>query len=186
MPEIAGVAAWVWAVVFVAIVAGGIGGFFVWRVVSRGLTRRYLVRLAGMREAVVASQRTLEAVMRHLVDEPDEGLMAFAADRTSEDRRALTEVAARSVMLRDELDSMPVPVALLDVTEELADLACVIAEESGRVSDNQTSDEVLGALAEVDLGRVTRQFETAIAALEVVSREYDVEDTAVYGGGLYI
>lgn len=186
MPEIAGVAAWVWAVVFVAIVAIGIGGFFAWRIVSRVLTRRYVVRLVGMREGVVASQRTLEAVMRHLVDESDEALMAFAADRTSEDRRALVEVATRSTMLRDELDSIPVPVALLDATEELADLACVIAEEAGRVCDNQTSDEVLGALADVDLARVKKQFRAALAALEAVSREYDVEEAAVYGGGLYI
>ncbi len=186
MPQYAGMPVWVWIVIAIAsaiVIGGAIVALTVGR---RALTRRYLVALIGRRENVRASRRTLEAVMRHLVDESDEALGAFAEDPASVDRRALIEVRDGMRVVVDELDTRPMPGRLIRVAEELADAAFVIAEESGRVRDNLVADEVLEALAKIDLSRVAKQVDEANVWIDEACAEYEIEDTAVYGGGLYI
>jgi hypothetical protein len=150
------------------------------------LIRRYVVGLVGRREHVRASRRTLEAVVRHLADESDEALAEFADNPASVDRRSLVEVHDRMQVLTDELDTRPMPARIVRVAEELADAAFVIAEESGRIRDDMSAEEVLGALSEVDLERVARQADEADVWTAEVCSEYEIEDAAVYGGGLYI
>ncbi len=152
----------------------------------RALVRRYLIGLVGRRESVRASKRTLEAVMRHLADETDEALTHFAENPAAEDRRSLVEVRDQMRVLADELDTRPMPSRLVRVAEELADAAFVVAEEAGRISDDMEGDEVFSALAEIDLGRVATQAEEADHWIDEARVEYEVEDAAVYGGGLYI
>lgn len=186
MPDLSGVPIWIW------VVAGSIVGLALVAVVvwltfgQRAVVRRYLVVLVGRRESIRASLRTLEAIMRHLVDESDESLAEFATDHTSADRRALMEVGDRMRMILDELDTRSLPSRLIRPAEELADAAYVIAQEAGRVTDDMAPDRVLEALGEVDLARVTAQMREADEWLDDACQEYGVEDAAVYGGGLYI
>jgi len=184
--DLAAVPVWVW-ILLGTLLAVGVAGLVFWFAYGRqALARRYLVGLIGRRESVCASRRTLEAIMRHLADESDEALAAFADDPTSEDRRSLAEVRAQMAVLADELDTRPMPSRIVRVAEELADAAFVIAEEAGRVRDEMDAAEVLAALAQVDLSRVAQQADEADHYIDEASGEYGVEDTAVYGGGLYI
>lgn len=180
------VPSWVWALVGVGVVALVVGGVFAFRAGRSLLIRRRVVMLIGRRENIEASRRTLEAVMRHLADESDEDLVEFAADPDAVDRRALFELEQRMRVLRDELDLLPLPDRVVPVAQELADAAHVIAEESGRISDDMAPDDVLTALGAIDLARVTTQVDAARASLHALADEFGVEDAAVYGGGLYI
>lgn len=182
----AGVPSWVWALVAAGVLILAVGGVFAYRAIHLQVVRRRIVALIGRRENIEASRRTLEAVMRHLLDESDEDLVAFAYDADSEDRKSLFEIEQRMRMLRDDLDYIPLPSRLVPAAQELADAAHVIAEESGRIEDDMDADTVLAALAQIDLSRVSGQVTTARASLHAVAEEFGVEDAAVYGGGLYI
>ena len=186
MPDLSGVPIWIW-VVLGALVVLALLAAVVWVTFGRrAVLRRYLVFLVGRRESVRASLRTLEAIVRHLVDESDESLAEFATDTASADRRALMEVGDRMRMILDELDTRSLPSRLIRPAEELADAAYVIAQESGRIKDNMAPDQVLEALGEVNLTSVAAQMREADEWLDDACQEYGVEDAAVYGGGLYI
>lgn len=187
MPEAAGVPWWLWlivALVSVAVLAAA--GYFGWRWVWYKLSRRYLVSLIGRRENTLSSLRTLEAVMRHLADESADQLMEFAQDPEAEDRKALTEVAQRMTMLADELWTMPLPKRLWPAGEALGDAAATIGEEAAHIHDLLEPEKVLVALGEIDLARAESDFERADRLVNEAAEYYDVEDAAVYGGGLYI
>ena len=126
----------IWSVLFVAVgVAAllGVAGFFVWRFAWHRASRRYLVRLISRKESIAASLRTLEAVLRHLADEPDEALLEFAQDADSLDRRALEEEHQRCTVLTDELATMPMPKRLIPAADALADVAEAVAQDAGRI-----------------------------------------------------
>lgn len=183
---LAGVPLWVWIVIGVVVLLC-VAAVVLWFVVGRKMSgRRYLIAMIGRRESVRASRRTLEAVMRHLADESDEALAGFAVDPGSEDRRSLVEIRDQMRVLADELDTRPMPSRLVRVAEELADAAFVVSEEAGRVRDEMEAAEVLSALSQIDLGRVAAQVVEADHWIDEACAEYGVEDTAVYGGGLYI
>ena len=178
---------WAWTLVTVGVLALlGVAGFFVWRWSWHHMSKRYLTKLISRKESIAASQRTLETVLRHLADDSDEDLLAFATDVDSLDRRALGEEHQRCVVLRDELQTMPMPKRLVSVADALADVADVVAEESGRIEDDQGEAEVLDALQAVDLERVGEQFSHAEELMVQACEYYDVEEAVVYGGGLYI
>jgi len=183
----ASVPLWVWILIGVSGVVlvaalGWLGGTWLWH----RLSRRYLVQLIGRRENLMASQRTLEAVIRHLVDEPEESLIAFAEDLEEVDRKALVEVARRMEILSEELWTMPLPRRLWPLGEALGDAAATLEEEASRVGEGMGADDVLTGLAEIDVARVGVAFLRAERLMEEAREYYDVEDTAVYGGGLYI
>jgi hypothetical protein len=178
---------WVWALIAVAVIALlGVAGYFVWRWSWHRYSRRYLYRLVGRQESLAASRRTLEATLRHLADEPEEALLEFASDPEAVDRRALAEEYQRCVVLEDELRTMPMPKPLIPVADALADVAESLAQEAGRIADGQSGDEVLEALSHLDLDVVGTRVDEADALMKDALEYYDVEDTAVYGGGLYI
>ena len=186
MPDLSQTASWVWVVLVAGVLLLSLGGYFLGRYLGYVTTRRHLVGLIGRRENLLASKRTLEAVMRHLADESDELLIEFAANPESEDRRALVETASRMRMLTDDLDVIPLPKALVPLGDALADAAFVLAEESGRVQAVLDADAVLTALGTVDLARVEGEYDRAARLLDEMCDDYGVEDAAVYGGGLYI
>lgn len=178
---------WGWLIAgIVGVMLLSVAVFFGFRWTWHGASRRYLVRLIGRSENVIASRRTLEAVMRHLADEPAESLMKFAEDPESVDRKALLELTQGMAIVADELWTMPLPKRLWPVGEALGDAAATIGEESGRIHDLMDSEEVLAALGEVDLGKVAEEHDRAQELVREACTYYDVEDAAVYGGGLYI
>lgn len=186
MAEVAGVPAWVWIVVTVAVVALAVGGFFLARYIRLRLVRRHLARMIAYRENIDASRVALESVLRHLADESDETLVQFAEDPDSVDRRSLAEVEQRMRLLRDDLDHVPLPAPVIPVAEALADAAHTIAVEAGRVRDEMTADEALAALGEIDLVSAEKQFAWARETLASAADLHEVGEGAVYGGGLYI
>lgn len=187
MTEFLGAPWWVWlAGAIVALAMLGVGGFFAWRFLWHRFSRRYLVALIGRRENVLASRRTLEAVIRHLADEPIEALLEFAGDPESVDRKALHEVTQRMALLSDDLWTMPLPSRLHPVGEALGDAAASISEEAGRVGELMGTDDVLEALQKIDLARVQQDSDRAESLVEEACEYYDVQEAAIYGGGLYI
>jgi hypothetical protein len=175
-----------WVALALAVLAIGVGGFFGIRYLWIRAVKRALVSLVSRREAIQASRRTLEAVMRHLADEDDDSLALFATHPESEDRRALAEVTARMEIAVEELDTRALPSPLVPVAEGLADAAFVIYEEAGRVGGSSEADEVFAALAEVDLLRVSSVVDAADERVKAACERYHLDEAAVYGGGLYI
>jgi len=178
---------WVWALVVLA--AGallGVAGYFIWRWSWYRYSRRYLVRLLGRQESLSASRRTLEAVLRHLADESEDALIEFAQDIDAVDRKALLEERQRCVVLEDELRTMPMPKRLIPAADALGDTAQALALEATRIAEDQTEDEVLQALSELNLESVSERFDVADALMKDAIEYYDMSDQVVYGGGLYI
>jgi hypothetical protein len=162
------------------------GAYFGGRAAYRRIARRYLIGIVGHREGILASQRTLEAILRHLADEDDEQLEYFAAHPDDADRKALVEVTRRMEIAREELDTMPLLRSLQAPATALADAAHIIAAEAGRVGESTDSEAVFSALAEVDVARAAEASVAADAMVNEVSERFDLDEAAVYGGGLYI
>lgn len=177
---------WVWVVLALGAVVALAGGGFAVRALWLRATRKALVALVSRREAILAARRSLEEAVRHLADSDDEGLDAFARDPDHEDRRTLTEVASRMHIAFEELDTKALPSALVPVAEGLADAAYVVYEEAGRVGEATDPLEVFDSLAAIDLGRVASVYDQAAARVKAACERYHLDETAVYGGGLYI
>jgi len=75
---------------------------------------------------------------------------------------------------------------MVPAAEALADAADILAEESGRVGEGTVGLTVLDALDSIDLVRVDRIFEHAFELITAVREAYHVDDSTVFGGGLYI
>ncbi len=179
---------WIWIALAVGVLCVAVGGFFGVRALWLRSVRRTLVSLVGRREGILASRRTLDAVIVHLAEGDDATLEEFALHPESEDRRALTEVAASMEIATEELDTRALPGSLVPVAEGLADAAFVVYEEAARVGESTESEEVFEALAAIDLARVLAVFDAADGRLRTACERYhlDEEEIAVYGGGLYI
>ncbi len=186
MIDVSGVPAWAWAAGAVSALMLVIALTFAAWLTWRRAVRHHLVKVVGRWEGVVASRRTLEAIIRHLADEDDARLTFFAKHPESEDRRALAETAARTAIAAEELDTMPLPRSLWPAAEALADAAFVVGEEAGRVGESGDTDTVFTGLADIDLERVERVFEVADARVREACERYDLDEASVYGGGLYI
>lgn len=179
--------AWGWYIAS-AVLASGllVGAYFAGRAGYRRMARQHLIGMIGHREGVLASQRTLEAIIRHLADEDDEKLAYFAGHVDDADRRALVEVTQRMDIVREELDTMPLPRALWAAATALADAAHIIAAEAGRVGESTDVAQVLSALAEVDVVHAADAAAAADALVNEVSEHFGLDEAGVYGGGLYI
>jgi len=152
----------------------------------RSYERRQLLRLIGRLEALEAAAQALVDAMGRLSESADDELEAFAADSGSPERRVLVEVGSRAHMLHDELDHMPLPRRLVPVAEGIADAAFVVAREAGCVTDADVGDTALEKLSRIDLAAVigyTAQARTRLGAMCAVC---GLQETAVYGGGLYL
>lgn len=178
----------VWA--WVAIVAGALlltaasvaVGVFAWRAYERRVLLRLVVRTEAAEAAAAA---LLEAVSR-LAASSDEDLETFAEDPDSIERRALADVRSRGSLIASELDHMPLPRRLIPVAESIADAAVVVAEEAGRVTDDARSTAALEQVSSIDLARVRGYSKRARAVLAGACEACGLDETAVYGGGLYL
>lgn len=156
--------------------------WFAWR----AFERRQLLRLIGRLEAVEAAAQALVDAIHRLAASPDDELDAFIADTEAPERRVLAEVHSRAQLLNDELDHMPLPARLVPIAEAIADAAFVVAREAACVGEQDVGDKALDGLAGIDLdavGGYTAQARTRLRAMCAVC---GLEDTAVYGGGLYL
>lgn len=165
----------------VGIAAIGAGAFVLWR----RTVRRYVVVLVSNRERVRASLSIVEVLVATLASGSDGDLVAFALDASSDERRTLEEIAARMEFLTGELATMPLPKHLWDSANELADAAELLGAQTRAFVGKEGSD-ALDALAGIDLASVIGHIDAADALLAELVERYGVDDTAVYGGGLYI
>ncbi len=185
MPDLGTIPVWVW-VLAGGVVLVAVAAFFLVRALWIRETKRRLVRVVSRREEVLAARRALEEVVVHLLKLDDEEFEHFAKHPESVDRKALTEVVRRTDIVAEELDTMALPRSLWPAAEALADAAYVVSEEAGRVGEDSEPDEVFEALAAIDLARLTDVFEIADSQVAEACERYELDEAAVYGGGLYI
>lgn len=177
---------WAWiAVVAGVLLLAGAGtalAVFGWRAYER----RLLLRLVVRTEAVEAASSALSDALTRLANASDDDLLAFAQDPDSVERRVLHEVASRGNILAGELDRMPLPGRLVAAAEALADAAFVVCEEASRVTDESESGDSLEQLTSMNLSRVREYTRKARHVLSGVCEACGFDETAVYGGGLYL
>jgi hypothetical protein len=152
----------------------------------RSAEERMVLRLVRWREGVDFVRQGLGDSLGRLAEGSEAELRAFADDSGSAERRTLHEVASRARLLADELDSTPLPGSLIHTADALADAAYLIGREASRIPDDMVGDAALDALGCVDLDAVETYYRAAIAAVKQVCQACGVDDSAVYGGGLYL
>lgn len=168
--------------VFLVMAALAIAGFFAWR----AYTKRVLLRLVSRTEAIESAASALVDALARLSETQDTELEEFANDPESSERRVLHEVASRSRMLADELDTMAVPGSLVPLADSLGDAAYVVGLEAARVGDERLGSDALEDLARIDLASVRGYTQQARYRLRGMCEHYGIVDTVVYGGGLYL
>jgi hypothetical protein len=178
-----------WAWVVIAILAGAAviasSAYLGWGAWKR-YTQRVVLRLVSRRESLRSGRQSFAEVLAFLAAADDEMLQHFASDHDELHRRVLDDVAIRAAMTRDELDTMPLPASLRGAAESLADAAWFLATEAGRVGGAPTEAEAFRVLSTLDLAPMNQAFADADADLDRACKACEVEDTMVYGGGLYV
>jgi hypothetical protein len=154
------------------------------RLAWRRQVRMFIVDLLGRREAIGAGLNTVDAVVETLSQGSVPELLLFAQEG-SEERRAVSEIAARMRIEASELADLALPKTLWLLADRLGAAAASLAEHAGGVGDS-TGEAVLDALLEMDLLPVRTSLQDADAEIVKVSEKYSLADSAVYGGGLYI
>jgi hypothetical protein len=166
------------AVIAVAVVAGVIS--------YRAAEERYVMRLVRSREGLDFVRQALGDSLGRLAEGSEAELRDFAENPDSTERRALHEVASRARLLADELDATPLPNKLVPAADALADAAYLVAKEASRVTDETLGESALIELGSIDLDAVETYYGAAIAAVGNVCKSCGIDDSAVYGGGLYL
>lgn len=178
----------VWAVIGIVVgvlltaAALAAAGFFGWH----AYRRRLLLRLVVKAEAVDALVAALVDTITRLSEASDEDLERFASDTESGERRALHEIAFRGGLLAEELDRIPLPPSLVPPATALADTAYLVGSEASKVTDEQIGSDALEGLAAVDLAAIQAYQRKGRAVLGTTCDVCGLDDTAVYGGGLYL
>lgn len=162
--------------------AGAALGIFAWR----SYERRQLLRLLVRAEAVEALASGLTESVERLSQSSDTELEMFVDDPVSSERNALSEIQSRATLLYEELDHMPLPRKLITVAEALADAAYIICEQSSLVRGEDTGATVLEQLLSIDLRRVRAYTDKARMITAGACDVCGLDETAVYGGGLYL
>ncbi|HSK48121.1 MAG TPA: hypothetical protein VLA05_08990 [Coriobacteriia bacterium] len=177
---------WGWVAIgsgVLLLVAAGVAAVVLgWRAYERKALLRLLVRA----EAVEAAASALLETFTRLANGSDSELEVFAEDPGSPERHALAEIHTRANLLADELDRMPLPRKLIPVAEALADAAYTICEQSGCVRDEDTDGVALERLLSIDLERVQSYTDKARQITTGACDVCGLDETAVYGGGLYL
>lgn len=177
---------WAWITIglgAVLTVAAAVAAFWF---AGKELRRRALLRLVVRAEAVEAARQALEESIRRLATAGDTELEQFADDPESVERRTMGEVASRARLLNEELDKMAVPRSLVPVAEALADAAYLISREAERVKDDEVGPVAFDRLASIDLQLARQYADKARVRVIEACDACGLEDTAVYGGGLYL
>jgi len=171
-------------VVLVALL--GVGGFFLGKALWKAFVRRYLMRLIGGREGLLAGKRTLERVLSDVSAADVDGLVRFASDPNDEDRKALADLSTNMQSLADEMALMPLPKRLWPAGEALSDVGTLMFQQARAVAVAQDGEAALSALLALDVEAVQNAADLADERLRIMGERYDMEEAAVYGGGLYI
>lgn len=153
---------------------------------TKAVRRRALLKLVVRAEAVDAAEKALEETVKRLAVAGDTELERFADDPDSVERRTMSEVAGRAGLLTDELDRMAVPKSLVPVANSLADAAYLIAREAERVKDEHIGPSAFDRLATIDLQMARSYAGKARLRVMEACEVCGLQDTAVYGGGLYL
>ena len=177
---------WAWIAIGAGVVAVLAGATAVSVLAYRAAEERYVLKLVRWREGVDFVRTALGDSLGRLAEGSEAELRAFADNPDSGERRALHEVAARARLLADELDASPLPSGLTPAAEALADAAFLISKEAGRVGDEAVGEAALDALGCIDLDAVETYYRAAISAVSSVCEACGVDDSVVYGGGLYL
>lgn len=157
-------------------------GLFAWRAYERRILLRLLVRA----EAVEAATAALSDTVTRLAEGSDEQLEAFADDPDFLERRTLGEVQSRASILAYELDRLPVPRRLEPAVEALGDAAYLVAEQAAVVRDEDVGATALERLGLMDLSMVRSYTKKARILVTEACDVCRLDETAVYGGGLYL
>jgi len=168
----------------VALLAGALtaAGWHGWK----HLERRIVLRLLARAEAVEAAAQALEDTVERLGGASRTEMSVFTKDPDSSERRALHEVHGRARLLQEELDQMPLPKSVVPLAEALADAAYLTAREAGQITDEDIGRAATSKFKRIDLEIVRAYAAQAHAKVSATCEEYGIEDTAVYGGGLYL
>ena len=177
---------WAWIAIGAGVVAVLAGAIAAGVLAYRAAEERYVLQLVRWREGVDFVRQALGDSLGRLAGGSEAELRSFAENPDSVERRALHEVASRARLLADELDSSPVPGPLLPAIEALADAAYLISREAGRVGDEVVGEAALDAMGCIDLDAVEDYYRAAIDAVSRVCEACGVDDSIVYGGGLYL
>jgi hypothetical protein len=177
---------WAWIAIAAGVVVLLAGATIAGVLAFRAAERRYLLRLIRSREGLDFVRQALGDSLGRLAEGSERELQIFAEDPDSSERRALHEVASRARLLADEMDVTALPGRLIPAAEALADAAFLIGREAGRVGDDLRGDAALDALGCIDLDAVETYYRAAISAVQSVCEACGLEDSAVYGGGLYL
>lgn len=154
------------------------------RLAWRKQMRRYIVGLVGRREAISAGLKTVDGVVLLLSQGDVTDLLAFVHS-ASEERRAVAEVAGLMRIEASELADIALPKRLWSLADTLGEAASLLAEQLRGVGESE-GEAALDALAALDLAPIREALKAADSEIDIVSSEYAVTDSAVYGGGLYI
>lgn len=154
------------------------------RIAWRRQVRRYLVGLLGRREAIGAALKTADASLKTLAAGSVQDVLAFA-DPASEERRVISDIAARMKTEAAELGDLALPKALWPLADSLGVAATSLAEQAGGVGDAE-GEAVLDALLKLDLEPARAALGASDGHIAAASTAYELTDSAVYGGGLYI
>lgn len=146
--------------------------------------RRYIVGLMGRREAIAAGVKGIDTVVLRLSQGDIEGLLAFV-EPDSEERNAIGELASRMRIEASELADLALPKVLWPLADSLGSAAGLLAAQLSGVGESE-GEAVLDALAALDLGEARSALADADAQLASAATQYDVGESTVYGGGLYI
>lgn len=177
-----------WAVIAIVIgvllvvAALVVGSYLGWRAYERRLLLKLVVRTEGV-EAVSAA---LVDTMARLATASDQEIEAFADDAESMERRTLHEVRGRAGIISAEMDRLALPKRLVPAAEAIADAAYVVREQASLVRDDDRGVDTLEHVGSIDLATVRGYTEKARAFLADACDSCGLEDTAVYGGGLYL
>lgn len=159
-----------------------IGSLLLWR---RQL-RRSLIALVGRRESIRAAYRALESIFAALSAETPEGITRFAIDPASEHRKALEELQRRMNIQVEELQAIALPKQFWHCADMLQAAASKMRDEVVKINVAPSPEAVLNGVGTIDVAGIRSAMAAAGTELERLLRENNVEDPAVYGGGLYI
>ena len=177
---------WLWLTVIIGVAlltaALVVLAFLGWR----AWERRLLLKLVVRAEAADAVGAAFYDIVKSVSDAQAADFDAFVSDPNSTERRALAEVRERSRLMVEELDHLALPRRFVRVAEALADAAHVVVDEVDTVEEAVAGEEPGALLMAVDLSRVRAYAQRARLLLTDACKELGLEDTAVYGGGLYL
>jgi hypothetical protein len=177
---------WAWIAIAAGVIVVLAGATIAGVLAYRAAEERYVLRLVRSREGLDFVRQALGDSLGRLAEGTEAELRTFAARPDAAERKALHEVASRSRLLADELDSMALPASLVSAAEALADAAHLIAVEADKVGAASTGEQALEELGSIDLDAVETYYRAAIAAVQLVCEACGIDDSAVYGGGLYL